>query len=182
MKAGYVLTALVAATFSVGASAQNLKPGLWEVTHNMKSSGGDIEQGKAQAQREMANLPPEQRKMMEKMMAERGMKSGPGGSTVKVCMTREMVERNEMPARHGDCKTTRQERKGNTMKMAYTCANPPSSGEGEYTTVSPEAYTMKMTVKSTAGGQPQTMNMDGSGIWISADCGNIKPMVPPAKK
>ncbi|MDB5862825.1 MAG: hypothetical protein JWO70_631 [Betaproteobacteria bacterium] len=182
MKARYVLTALVAATFSVGASAQNLKPGLWEVTHNMKSSGGEMEKGMAQAQKEMANMPPEQRKMMEKMMAERGMKAGAGGSTMKVCMTREMVERNEMPARQGDCKTTKQERKGNTVKMAYVCTNPPSSGEGEYTTASPEAYTMKMIIKSAAGGKPETINMDGSGKWISADCGNVKPMVPPAKK
>jgi len=181
MKLLYALALCAAGSFSLTAAAQNLKPGLWETTHNMKSSGGEME--KAQAQ--MANMPPEQRKMMEKMMAEHGMKmgaGGPGAMNVKTCMTKEMVERSELPAQHGDCKTTSQQRSGNTIKMAFTCTNPPSSGEGQYTIVSPEAYTMKMVVKSTAQGKPETMNMDASGKWLAADCGSVKPMRPLSTK
>ncbi|MGZ5094891.1 MAG: DUF3617 family protein [Burkholderiales bacterium] len=185
MKLHYAMAAFAAGTFSVSAAAQNLKPGLWEITNNMKSASGEMEKSRAQAQQQMANMSPEQRKMMEKMMAEHGVKMGAGGSgatSVKTCMTKEMVERNEIPAQQGDCKTTRQQRSGNTINIAFTCTNPPSSGEGQFTIASPEAYTMKMAVKSTVQGKPETMNMDTSGKWLSSDCGSIKPMQPPNRK
>ena len=43
MKLHYALAALAAGTFSLSAAAQNLKPGLWEVTNNMKSASGEME-------------------------------------------------------------------------------------------------------------------------------------------
>jgi hypothetical protein len=185
MKLHHLLAVLAAGTFAVSASAENLKPGLWEITNNMKSSSGDMEKARAAQQAQMANMPPEQRKKMEEMMAQHGVQmgaGGPGGMKVKTCMTKEMVDRNEFPAQHGSCKTTSQSRSGNTMKMAYTCTNPPSSGEGQFTIQSPEAYTMKMVVNTTRQGKPETMNMDASGKWLGADCGSIKPMAPPSKK
>jgi hypothetical protein len=184
MKVRYVL-AVLAVTWCAGAAAQNMKPGLWEVTNNVKSSGGEMDKARAQAQQQMANMPPEQRKMMEETLAKHGAtlgSAGPGGISVKMCMTREMVERNEITPQRGDCKTTKQHRTGNTMKVAFTCTNPPSSGDGQITFVSPEAYTMKMTVNSTVQGKTDTVNMDASGKWLSADCGTVKPMAPPAKK
>ncbi|MEL0583184.1 DUF3617 family protein, partial [Neisseria gonorrhoeae] len=63
----------------------------------------------------------------------------------------------------------------------FACTQPPSSGEGTVTFVSPEAYTMKMTMKSMMQGKPETMTMDGGGKWLSADCGNIKPLAVPKK-
>ena len=185
MKLRYMLAVCAVGSISIAAQAQNLKPGLWEVTHSMKSSSGEMEKAQAQAQQQMANMPPEQRKMMEKMMAEHGVKfgaGGPGGMSARTCMTKEMVERNEMPTQRGDCKTTKQQRSGNTMHIAFTCTNPPSNGEGQFTIVSPEAYTMTMVVNSSVNGKPETMNMNGSGKWLSSDCGNLKPMRPPNTK
>lgn len=181
MKARYFLAAALAATAACAASAQTLKPGLWQVTHNMQTGSGQMEQSMAQMQKEMAALPPDQRKMMEQMMAKQGVKAGPGGGmSMKICMTREMVERNDIPM-DGDCKTTHQSRSGNTMKMAFSCSNPPSTGEGQVTFASPEAYTMKMAVSTKVDGKPEKMNMSGSGKWLGADCGNIKPPVAPKK-
>src|SRR5258706_9311672 len=100
MKAHHLLAAAAAVAFACNASAQNLKPGLWEITNKMQTGSGQMEQQMAQMQQQMANMPPEQRKMMEEMMAQRGMKMGGGaggGMTVKVCMTKEMVEKNELP-------------------------------------------------------------------------------------
>lgn len=177
---------LVAAALTAGAAlAQSqMKPGLWEVTQKMQSASGHMEQQMAQMQQQMAAMPPEQRKMMEEMMAKRGVRMGPGGAggtSMKMCMTREMAERNEMPTQdRGDCKKTVQ-RSGNTVKMSFTCTNPASSGEGQYTFNSPESYSMKMVVNTTVQGRPETMNMDGTGKWLGADCGDIKPMKPPAK-
>ena len=184
MNRAHAFTALVAFTFCVSASAQNLKPGLWEVTNKMKSSSGTMEKSQAHMQEQLAKMPPAERKKMEEMMAQHGVKMGsgaPGAMTAQTCMTKDMVERNEIPAHHGDCKTTKQQRKGNTTTYAFSCTTPPSSGEGQYTVVSPEAYTFKMTMNTSVHGKPETMNMDGSGKWLSADCGNLKPIRPPGQ-
>ncbi len=174
------LITIGAALLAFSVQAQTLKPGLWEIRQQMQSGSGQMEQSMAQMQQQMAGMPPEQRKMMEDMMARQGMNAG--GTTLKVCMTREMVERNEMPAQQqGDCTTTSSPRTGNTMKIAFTCTKPPSRGEGQISFVSPEAYTMKMTTHSTARGKTETMAMDASGRWLSADCGAIKPVAMPKK-
>jgi hypothetical protein len=68
------------------------------------------------------------------------------------------------------------------MKMKFVCTNPPSSGEGTYTFSGDTAYTMKMSMTSQHQGKPQNMTMDGQGKWLSADCGNVKPMQGPAPK
>jgi hypothetical protein len=179
MKLHRSLLVLAVGTFAVGASAQepNLKPGLWQITHKMTTASGQIEKASAELQKQMADMPPEQRKMMEDMMAQRGMSMGAGGPldmSAKVCMTRDMVERNEIPVQQGNCKTTMQSRTASSTKMSFSCTDPPSSGEGQYTMVSPEAYTAKMTVRTAVQGKPETMNMDTSGKWLGADCGSVK--------
>jgi hypothetical protein len=182
MKLHFLLAAVLVAGASA-AGAQSMKPGLWEITSKMQSGSGQMERQMAQAQERMASLPPDQRKMMEEMMARQGVKmgtAGGGGMTMKVCMTKEMVERNEMPSQQrGDCKTTSQSRSGNTMKMAFACTNPPSSGEGQFTFNGSEGYTMKMAVNTTVQGKPETMNMDATGKWLGADCGDVKPRAMP---
>jgi len=179
------LVVFAAGIFAVSASAQDLKPGLWEVSSKLQSASGETEKAAAEMSAEMASMPPEQRKMMEEMMAKQGVKmgaGGPGTMTARTCMTQEMVERNELPAQQGKCKTTSQPRSGNTLKMSFICTDPPSSGEGQYTFVSPEAYTTRMVVRTTTQGRPETMNMNASGKWLGADCGDVKPIKAPAAK
>ena len=184
MKPHHLLAAALAA-FASTAGAQTLKPGLWEVTHKTQSASGQMDAQMAQMQKQMSAMPPAQRKQMEEMMARNGTQmpaaSPGGGMSMKMCMTKEMAERSDIPAQQGDCRTTQQSRTGNTMKMAFTCTNPPSSGEGQYTFTSSEAYSMKMAVSTTVQGKPQKMNMEGSGKWLGADCGNVKPAVMPKK-
>lgn len=183
MKLHRILAAALVAVTSV-AGAQTLKPGLWEVTHKTSGVHSQPDQQMAQMQKQMAAMPPGQRKQMEEMMGKQGLQMGggaPGAMSMKMCMTKEMAERSEIPAQQGDCKTTQQSRSGNTLKVAFTCTNPPSSGEGQYTFTGAEAYTMKMAVTTTVQGKPQKMNMEGSGKWLGADCGNVKPVAPPKK-
>jgi hypothetical protein len=183
MKAKHLLAAALS-VLALSVSAQTLKPGLWQINQKMHTADGRMEKQMAAMQQQMAAMPPAKRKMMEDAMGKQGMQlggAGPGGMAVKICMTKEMVERNEMPSQRGDCKTTKQNRSGNTMTMAFACTNPPSTGEGQVTFTSPEAYTMKMTVNSTANGKTEKMDMDASGKWLGADCGNIKPP-PMARK
>ena len=166
------------------ALAQSLKPGLWEINNKMQTGSGQLEKGMAEMQKEMAAMPPDQRKMMQDMMAKQGVALGAGGAgniVAKICMTKDMIERNELPAQQGDCKTTSSPRAGNTMKMSFVCTQPPSSGDGQVTFISPEAYTSTMAMKSTVQGKPETMTMDGSGKWLSSDCGAVKPIAMPKK-
>ena len=153
-----------------GAQAQNLKPGLWEISSKMQSSSGEMEKAMADMQKQMASMTPEQRKTMQDMMAKHGVGMAlgvPGAMNIKVCLTKEMVERNEVAAQEGDCKQTTSPRVGNSMKMSFVCTKPPSNGEGQVTFVSPEAYTSRMTMNSTAGGRSEKVNMDGQGKWKS---------------
>lgn len=183
MRVSFIVAAAVLAAGGLPAAAQSLKPGLWEITS--KTSGSpQMDQSMAEMQKQLAAMPPEQRKQMEAMLNKSGMslaKPGAGGAmSVKLCMTKEMVERSDVPMQ-GDCKVTNQQRSGNTTKVAYTCSNPPSSGEGTYTYLGPEAYTSKMTVKTAVQGKSETITMDGGGKWLGSDCGNIKPPQQPKK-
>ena len=163
------------------ASAQTMKPGLWEI--NNKMGGGQMDQAMAEMQKQMAQMSPAERKQMEDMLAKQGVRMAPGaggGMTVQMCMTKEMVERNDMPVQDG-CRTTVSQRSGNTLKHAFTCTNPPSSGEGTVTFSGSEAYTSKMTLKSVSGGKTEVTTMEGRGKWLKADCGNVKPIQAPKK-
>ena len=185
-KLHFAIAAFVAAA-AVPAGAQSLKPGLWEVTSKMQGgNSGQMNSAMADMQKQLESMPPEQRKMIEDQMAKSGVKMGAkgpgGGMSMQICMTKEMVEKNEMPSQQGDCKTTSQGRSGNTMKMAFTCTNPPSSGDGQITFHSSESYASKMNVSTQVNGKPEKVSMEGTGKWLGADCGNVKPLAPPAKK
>ena len=173
MRMQFVAAAAVFA-FALPAGAQTMKPGLWEI-HN-KMSGGQADQAMADMQKQLAQMPPEQRKQMEAAMAQQGVKMTPsaGGMTVQVCMTKEMVERNDVPVQNG-CTATQNKKSGNRVQFAFSCANPPSSGEGEMS-FTPDSYTSHMTMKSVMQGKTETMVSDSTGKWLKADCGNVKPM------
>lgn len=166
------------------AAAQTMKPGLWEITNKMGGSGdtgAKINAAMEQMQKQMASMTPEQRKQMEKMMAQQGVSMQPGapggGMSTRVCITKEMAARNEAPAQNqGDCKRESMQKSGNTTKFKFSCSKPPSTGEGEVTVQSPESYTMKMKMTSQAKGKPEQMTMDAQGKFVSGDCGSIKPI------
>ncbi len=180
-----MFAAALAAFMALPASAQTTRPGLWEITSKM-SGNPEMEQAMAQMQKQMASMPPEQRKMMEDMMAKQGMAVGVGanGFSTKICVTKEMADRKELPVQQeGDCNNTISERSSTGAKMTYSCTNPPSSGEGRITFNGDTGYTMKMKIDTKVQGKTQTTQLEGVGKFLAADCGNVKPIaVPPAKK
>jgi hypothetical protein len=179
------VAALAALTCTIGIQAQTIKPGLWEITTQMQGpAGGQIAGAMSEMQKQMDSMPPEQRKMMQDMMAKQGVQlgaTGNGGLAVKMCMTQEMVDRSEFGGHQGDCTHTSSARMGNTQKYSFTCTKPPSSGEGQVTFNGREAYTMQMSVTSTIKGKPEKMDMQGAGKWLGSDCGAIKPLAMPKK-
>ena len=165
------------------ACAQTMKPGLWEITSKNTGRSPEMEKGMAEAQKSMESMPAEQRKMMQDMMAKKGITMGkPGGAmSIKLCMTQEMIDRNEVGAQQGNCSRTSSQRSGNTLKFKVECSNPPSSSEGQITFVSADAYTSSMQINSSIEGKPRTMTMESSGKFLSTDCGSIKPIAMPKK-
>lgn len=171
---------LAAAGYLAPAAAQStLKPGLWEIEQRFQGNP-ELDQAMKEMREQMASMPPEQRKQMEAAMASQGVQMG--GKGVRMCMTKEMVERNDVSAPQGDCRTTRQQRSGSTLKVAFTCSNPPSRGESQITMKGNEAYTARTTITSTERGKTETTSMESSGRWLSADCGSVRPVAPPKGK
>jgi hypothetical protein len=179
MQPKYFTLMLSSALAMLPASAQSMKPGLWETTARMTSGTGETAQMMEFAQQQMANIPDQQRKMLEGMMSRQGMSvslGGPeAGTRIKMCMTKEMVERNTVPLDpNGDCKASTAPISGGILPFSFTCNQPPSSGEGSLTFQSETAYTMKMRVRATLNGKANQMESEGSGTWLGADCGAIK--------
>jgi hypothetical protein len=56
------------------------------------------------------------------------------------------------------------------------------SGEGDMTTDGDKSYRAHMKMHSEEQGRPQDMDMDVTGTWLSADCGNIRPLAIPRAK
>lgn len=165
--------------FAVSA-AYNMKPGLWENSFTIKSQSGKIEDGMYKMQAEMAKMPAEKRKMLEGMMSSKGMGMGGGGNltSVRVCISKEQAENMEIPQKEsGNCTHKVVKRTANSTRIKFSCAGEPSStGEGEFTLNASTAYTGKTTINSVSHGKVESMDMNQKGKWLSADCGNIKPI------
>ena len=174
------LVPMAALWLAATASAQQIKPGLWENTSQM---GGAMGAPMAQMQQQMAAMSPAQRKQMEAMLGQQGVTmpapGAGGGMALKVCITPDMAARSELPSQsEGQCTSTVTSRSGNTLKMRFVCQNPPSTGEGTYTFSGDTAYTMKMVMTTTRKGKPESMTLDGQGRWLAASCGAVKPIKP----
>jgi hypothetical protein len=142
----------------------------------MKNAQLDAATEKMQAQ--MASMSPDQRKMVEQMMASHGgMPAAGHPRTVQVCIGKDQAARGAVPpAGDGRCEQRELSRSGNSVKYAFTCAGEhPMSGTGEFTMQSPTAYTMHAISDAVMQGQSQHTEMDIAGKWIAADCGAVKP-------
>lgn len=157
-------------------SQQGMSPGLWEVTTNIKNAAmGDA---MARMQQQMAAMTPEQRAMMQQMMASRGMSVNPAGNaiTAKNCVAKDQAARGGVPQTDSHCTNTETSRSGSTVKYAFTCTGEhPMTGTGEFTMSSPTAYTMHSVSDSMVDGKPQHVEMDIAGKWLGADCGSVQP-------
>ena len=176
-----LLGALILGALAQLAQSQVTKAGLWEVSSNLGGSA-EIDTATAQMQQQMASMPPEQRKQMEVVMARQGvnMSSTPAVASSKMCLTKEMIERSQMPEQtQGDCTSTTSNKTNTSMTFRFTCVSPPSSGEEHYTFMGDSAYSMKMKINSPQQGKPVVTTMDSSGKWLGGGCGSTTPTVMP---
>ncbi|MBL8329469.1 MAG: DUF3617 domain-containing protein [Rubrivivax sp.] len=172
--AACVLLALAGSVSAV--QAQSMKPGLWEQRFTMKTSSGQMEQEMAKAQAELARLPADQRKMVEQMMAQRGMSLSNQANTVKICLSPQQAAQLDVPTSDSQCQQKITQRSRSSIKTSFSCSGPPpSSGESEINFKGDTAYSGRSVVNTTVQGRPERVNMDISGQWLGADCGTLKP-------
>jgi hypothetical protein len=166
-----------ASLMALPATAQTMKPGLWELSSKVSSPDGRMQNMMAEVQKHLANMSPEQRQQMQQMMERNGvqLQAGAGGAlTTRMCMTKEMIARREFPVQKGECKQKVTPVAGNKMKVAVSCTKPAISGEGELTVDSETSYRATMHTTATNGDVQQAMDVNAVGTWVSADCGTLR--------
>jgi len=185
MQHRFTLSALLACTLAAAlpASAQDIKPGLWEVNNKVSSSSPQAQAAISEVQRHLASMSPEQRQSMQQMLERNGVQLdiGAGGALQsRMCMTREMIERREFPVQQGNCTQNVTPIADKRLKVAFSCTKPRASGEGEMTVESPTSYRARMRIRSDE--RNETVDMDVNGRWVGADCGSVRPVAVPKGK
>ena len=156
------------------AGAQNMKPGLWEMSNKLKSGNAETDQAMSAALQHLAKLPPEQRQQMEAMLSQHGAgmpKAGAdGGLSVQACITPEMAARGEVPTgQQGKCTSNNQPVAGG-VNIAFNCTSPPASGRGQLRYLGDSGFAMTMLVNSSASGKPEQVTVETSGKWLGPTC------------
>lgn len=178
MKQKLILLFILMTAFSAPqafAQPLNIEPGLWEHSMQMTSQSGQMEESMRQARQQLEALPPEQRQMMEQMMAAQGVAFGNDATSFRLCITAEDIARNELHLADENCTQEIVERSGNRIQVRFACAgDPPSRGEGSITIVNPKEYTGTAVIHTEMDGKPEKFNVEQKAYWISADCGNLR--------
>ena len=151
------------------ASAMDIQPGLWEVTSNNMQLGGQALPSMDVLLAQMKSLPPEQRQMMEQMLAKQGVQLGDKG--VRICMSEAQIKAQQIPMHDPEsgCSSEVTERSADLWKFRFNCPN--GQGEGETRFVSDKAFTSEIT--GTFDGQSSSMQSEAR--WVTADCGALQP-------
>ena len=160
-------------------SAPPIKPGLWQV-----QSEREVDGQKAQApdmSERMKNMPPETRRQIEAMMKQRGVDmSGGSMNDMKICLSKDSIDPDQWQRNQGSCKTDYISRTGTMWKWHTSCREPAAETDGEAHFNSSDSYTVKTATTMTIQGQTRTTRMTLNSKWLGPDCGDVKPVTPPA--
>lgn len=139
------------------ATAAGIKEGKWSLTTTIHIAGMDDQAG--EAMKEMENMSPEEKAMMQQMMGGMGISANAGGMTTTMpqCITND----NPVPeaSNNPDCQSTHNTR-GNTVSFEVVCPDSTSRGQVSYNN---ETMNGTITSKQTNG---QEAKIDISGKYI----------------
>ncbi len=175
MKARLLVLALAATQLTaLPSSAQTIKPGWWKFNNKISTASAETDQAMSVILQQLANLEPAQRQMVQQIAASHGVSMpsiGPDGTVgMTACVTPAMAARRQLPTgQAGDCTSNNVAVSGG-MKMAFTCANPPSSGHGRLSFNGDSGFTMTMNITTSARGQPEQVTVDTSAQWLTTVC------------
>jgi hypothetical protein len=160
---------------ATSASAQTVKPGLWEVKTSLgKGFGKGMAAVAANNKKMMAGMSAEERKEMEAL--EGPIRYTDDDVITKDCLTKEQATKIEKIWQHeGNCKEQRSPLVGGVMTVNVSCTDPQSTGKGTIRFQGDTGFDMKMTSTTTVQGKSFDMKGTTSGKWLGADCGSIKP-------
>jgi hypothetical protein len=186
MNARQSLLAACLAALPVGAAlaqSSHLRPGLWEETVTVKSDNAQANAAMEQMRQRMAQMSPEQRAAMEKMMAGHGMGMGGAPNTMRVCITKEQVDRGFKPEERGHCSRSNVSSSGHVTKFDFACQSERGgsvSGHGTYTEMGDSAFAASTVADTVSPRMTMHVQSDIAGRFVSSDCGDVAP-VPMAR-
>ena len=164
------LTALVAVALPVQAT--QLLPGLWEFTSDKLIVDGMQMPGMSEMLAQMKELPPEQRQMMENMLAEQGVELGSGG--IRICLSEAQVKSRKLPFQdEPGCTQEVLEQTDSLWRFRFEC--PDAKGHGETKVISEREVANIIETSYAVGEQQGTSRMQSRGQWVGEDCGALKP-------
>ncbi|GAB1264711.1 DUF3617 domain-containing protein [Aurantivibrio infirmus] len=153
------------------AAETKIQPGFWQHTFKITSQSGQIEAAIAQAKQMLESMPPDQRAMIENMMASRGINLNLQSYTAKVCITEEEAKNNILPKPSDGCEQTITEETADGFKVNYSCSGtPPVTGSGELKIIDSKNFTINATINTVMNGQNEEMTVDQSGKWLQTEC------------
>jgi len=177
----------------------DMKAGLWENTVTWDADSANEMQmlqndqmkvAMEQMKEQFANMPPEQRKQMEAIMAQSGMQLSEegvsfnndqvqissSGSNVKTCITQAEIDRGELPDDVDGCTSTIKKISATRFKSTYVCSGEEqTTGESEVHFHSPKHYSGTGKMVHMRDGQKHAMAFTMEGKWLGSNCGDIKP-------
>jgi hypothetical protein len=178
-----VLSCFTLAAFAAGQlPVPPVKSGLWEARmSSLDANGRELPRPELAA---MDRLPPEARARMADAMKARGLSMPDANGATKVCLTKAMFESDnwQQAAKESGCTTSYSARSGTTWKWHSSCAAFKSESDGETVFNSTESYRTKLTTTATVNGKTNTSTRIVQAKWLGADCGDIKPIAPPAAR
>ena len=188
MKRLIVAASLAVLASSPCAQTTGMKAGLWEMrTLKQVMDGKDMQAqmsaAQAQMQQAMADMPPDQRKQMEAMMARQGAAMS-GGGAHRMCISPEMAARDKpMVDPEGKCEPAKVSRSGNKTSFEFNCKTAGRSmvGKGD-STFAGDTITSRMDMTTTDATGRHTMQTEQQMKYLGADCGGLKPVGQAARK
>ena len=169
------LFVLISPIVSQAADTLDIKPGLWDVTSTIQMSGlppiPNLDQ-----------MSPEQRARIEGAM--KNMAASPRSNTVKSCITREGIEKEIAKAnsnQNNRCAPKLVSASSSKVEVHIECTQEKgdmkSNGDMTIERKDSEHFTGNGAMKTSgANGRSMDMKWSMTGVFVSSDCGNVKPM------
>ncbi len=163
---------------SWAADPFDVKLGLWETSISGMPAMPAMPQIPESA---LANMSQQQRAQVEAMMKGRGGAGAP--LTARSCVTRESRDAGALGYTDKDCtsKVVNSSSSKQVLHMECKHGNVVSEGDVTIERTDSEHITGTVVMKTNVGGQSNESKMTFSNKWISADCGNVKPVMPAGK-